>query len=147
MNKLRMLLADKNSETKKWKSILFRIAAVLTITAIVVLAVFLMGRYGWKLGGFRACGSAGIDSVEVTENSVHLTGFYPGSFPKGFCGYYAKEKEGKLYVGFRFSAVFGFFETGDFAVTIPVTGEIQEVLIKTGTMEYSIWSREESHLE
>ena len=127
-------------KAKKSKSILAGIMTALAIAVIVLLLVFLMGRYGWKLGGFRACESAGINSVEVTESSVHLTGFYPGSFPEGFCGYYAKEQDGKLYVGFRFSGVFGFFETGDFDITIPVSGEIHEVMIKTSTTEYSIWN-------
>ena len=125
---------------KKAKSIPARIAAALAIIVLVLLAIFLLGRYGWKLGGFHACQSAGISSVEVTEDSIHLTGFYPGSFPEGFCGCYAKEQDGKLYVGFRFSGIFGFFETGDFDVTIPVKGEIREVLMKTGTSEISIWS-------
>ena len=127
-------------KAKKSKSILAGIMTALAIAAIVLLLVFLMGRYGWKLGGFRACESAGINSVEVTESSVHLTGFYPGSFPEGFCGYYAKEQDGTLYVGFRCSAVFGFFETGDFDIAIPIKGEIHEVMIKTSTTEYSIWN-------
>ena len=125
---------------KKAKSIPARIAAALAIIVLALLAIFLLGRYGWKLGGFHACQSVGISSVEVTEDSVHLTGFYPGSFPEGFCGCYAKEQDGKLYVGFRFSGIFGFFETGDFDVTIPVEGEIREVLMKTGTSEVSVWS-------
>ena len=54
------------------------------IAAVVLAAVFFAGRYGWKLGGFRACQSAGITSVEVSEKAVHITGFCPGSFPEGF---------------------------------------------------------------
>lgn len=117
-----------------------KILIVLIIIAVVLLAIFLTGRYGWKLGGFRACQGAGIYSVKVNEKAVHITGFYPGSFPEGFCGYYAKEQDNKLYVGFRFSAVFGFFETGNFNVTIPVKGEINEVILKTGMNETSVWN-------
>ena len=113
---------------------------VLLAVAAILAAAFLAGRYGWKLGGFRACQGAGITSVEVDEKAVHITGFYPGSFPEGFCGYYAEEQDGRLYVGFRFSAVFGFFETGDFDVTIPVKSEIGEVILKTGRNETSLWS-------
>ena len=117
-----------------------RILTVLLVIAVMLTAVFLAGRYGWKLGGFRACHGAGITSVEVSEEAVHITGFYPGSFPKGFCGYYAKEQDSKLYVGFRFSAVFGFFETGVFDVTVPVKGEINEVILKTSMNETSVWN-------
>lgn len=114
---------------------------LLVLSCIVaVIALFLMGRYGWKLGGFHACQSAGIDSVEVSENVVHITGYYPGSFPEGFCGYYAKERNGKLYVGFQFSAIFGFFDTGDFDITIPTNGEIEEVIIKTSMNERPVWN-------
>ena len=124
---------------KKALTVLLALAAVLT-------AVFLAGRYGWKLGGFRACQSAGIESVEVSEYAVHITGFYPGSFPEGFCGYYAKEQGGKLFVGFRFSAMFGFFETGDFAITIPVKDKINEVIVKTRMNEHSVWNAQSGFL-
>ena len=124
---------------KKALTVLLALVAVLT-------AVFLAGRYGWKLGGFRACQSAGITSVEVKDQAVHIAGFYPGSFPEGFCGYYAKEQEGKLFVGFRFSAVFGFFETGDFDITIPVKGKINEVIVKTRMNEHSVWNAQSGFL-
>ena len=116
-----------------------KVFIVLLTIVVVLTAIFLAGRYGWKLGGFRACQGAGITSVEVSETAVHITGFYPGSFPEGFCGYYAEERDGKLYVGFRFSAVFGFFETGDFDITIPVKGEINEVSLKTRMNETILW--------
>ena len=117
-----------------------KVLTVLLVIVVVLTVVFLAGRYGWKLRGFRACQSAGITSVEVSEKAVHITGFYPYSFPEGFCGYYAEEQDGKLYVGFRFSAVFGLFEPGDFDITIPVTGEINEVILKTSMNETSVWS-------
>lgn len=112
----------------------------LLVIAVILTAIFLAGRYGWKLGGFRACQGAGVTSVEVSEKAVHITGFYPGSFPEGCCGYYAKEQDNKLYVGFRFSNLFGFFETGDFDITIPVKGEINEVILKTSINETSVWN-------
>ena len=119
--------------------VLKKTPTVLLTIAVVLTAVFLAGRYGWKLDGFRACQGAGITSVEVSETAVHITGFYPGSFPEGFCGYYSKEQDGKFYVGFRFSAVFGFFETGDFDITIPIKGKINEGILKTRMNEASLW--------
>ena len=83
---------------KAWKRI---------VSAMSVAAVVLAGRYGWKLLGFRACQGVGIEAAEVSEGKVHISGFYPGPFPEGFCGYYSEERDGTLYVGFRFSAVFG----------------------------------------
>lgn len=112
---------------------------VLLAILVILTMIFLAGRYGWKLGGFRACQGAGISSVEVTEQNVHIRGFYPGSFPEGFCGYYSEEQDGTLYVGFRFSAVFGSFETGDFDITIPTEGEINEVVLKTSMCETTVW--------
>ena len=113
---------------------------VIMVIVAVLLTIFLMGRFGWKLGGFQACQDAGIDIVEVSEHAVRMTGFYPGSFPEGFCGYYAKEQDGKLYVGFRFSAIFGIFERGDFEITIPVKENIDEVIVKTRMGERSVWN-------
>lgn len=133
------MVKDKNNMKR---ILIIPLAVVVTLTAI-----FFAGRYGWKLGGFRACQGAGIDSVEVTENAVHMTEFYPGSFPEGFCGYYSEEQDGKLYVGFRFSALFGFFETGDFDITIPTEGDIDEVIIKTDMVETSIWNAQTAAAE
>ena len=114
----------------------------LLVMAILFTGIFMAGRYGWKVFGFRACEEAAITSVDVSESTVTIKGFYPGSFPEGFCGCYTEELGGKLYVGFRFSAVFGIFETGDFHVAIPVEGEIDEVILKTGAGETSIWKKE-----
>ena len=101
----------------------------LLVMAILFTGIFMAGRYGWKVFGFRACEEAAITSVDVSESAVTIKGFYPGSFPEGFCGCYTEELGGKLYVGFRFSAVFGIFETGDFHVAIPVEGEIDEGIL------------------
>ncbi|MGN1069945.1 MAG: hypothetical protein ACI4P5_06000 [Candidatus Fimadaptatus sp.] len=113
---------------------------VLAIALIVFPSIFLAGRYGWRLGGFGACQGAGLTRVEVCEGEVRLEGFCPGSSPEGFCGCYSEERDGKLYVGFRFSAVFGLLERGSFSVTIPVRGDIGEVILKTGAGETSVWN-------
>lgn len=131
---------DSMHKARKW------IAALATVI-LILLAVFLIGRFGWRLGGFSACQSAGIESVTVEADAVRIQGFYPGSFPQGFCGYYAKQEDGRLYVGFRFSGVFGSFETGDFDISIPVKGEITEVIMKSSSDEYTIWNQEENHHE
>ena len=52
---------------KKSKSVAARIAGALAIVVAVSLAIFLLGRYGWMLGGFRACQGAAIEAVEVTD--------------------------------------------------------------------------------
>ena len=118
-----------------------RILIVLVVVAVALAAIFIAGRYGWKIGGFHACQGASISSLEVGEEAVHITGFYPGSFPQGFCGYYNEEREGTLYVGFRFSGIFGAWETGDFDITIPTQGYIDRIVLKTDRSETTIWSR------
>lgn len=123
--------------------LLKRLQTILLCTAVLLLAVFLIGRYGWKLGGFRACESAGIEQVNVAEDHVRICGFYPGSFPQGFLGYHAEQVDSTLYVGFKFSVLFGFFETGDFDITIPTKGTVSQVVVKSGEQEYPIWPKEE----
>ena len=115
---------------------------ILLVATVLLTAVFAAGRYGWKLLGFRVCEGAGIESVEVGESTVKIKGFYPGSFPEGFCGFYAEDQNGTLWVGFRFSAIFGFFETGDFDVAIPTKGEIRKVILKTELSETTAWTAE-----
>ena len=126
----------------KGKKALLVSLAVFVCFSVSLVLIFLIGRYGWKLGGFQACEGAGIESVAVTDGCVRIAGFYPGSFPEGFIGCYSAEENGKLYVGFRFSAVFGFFETGSFSVSIPVRSEINQVVMKTSVGEYTLWELE-----
>lgn len=116
------------------------ILAIILTVAVLLIAVFLFGRYSWKLFGFSVCETAGIEQINVEEDHVRIRGFYPGSFPTGFLGYHAEQVDNALYVGFKFSALFGIFETGDFDITIPARGEISQVYIKTSQSEYLIWS-------
>ena len=129
-------------EGKNTLSVFEKILAGLGILVAVWIVVFLIGRYGWKLAGFSACEGAGIERVEVTEGMVRITGFDPAVFPEGFLGYHAKEKNGALYVGFKFSGVFGFFKSGDFEISIPTRSEIKKVYMKTADHEYLIWPEE-----
>lgn len=122
------------------------VLTILLCMAVLLFFAFLIGRYGWKLGGFRACESAGIEQVNVEENQVRICGFYPGSFPQGFLGYHAEQVDSTLYVGFKFSGLFGIFETGDFDITIPTNGKVTQVVIKIKNKEYPIWSEEEDLL-
>lgn len=108
-----------------------RIVIIITVIAVLLLCVFLVGRYGWKMFGFRFCDGAGIETVEVGHDTVTIRGFYPGSFPQGFCGYYAEEENGILSVGVRYSGIFGYFETGDFEISIPTSSSIEKVILKT----------------
>ena len=63
-----------------------KILIILLCIAAMLVAVFMVGRFGWILGGFNACEPAGIEQVNMEEDHVRIRGFYPGSFPTGFLG-------------------------------------------------------------
>ena len=119
-----------------------RVIAVFLILVFAAGLVFLTGRYSWKLVGFNACETAGIEQINVEEDHVRIRGFYPGSFPTGFLGYHAEQVDHTLYVGFKFSALFGIFETGDFDITIPTKGTVTQIVVKSGEHEYTVWPQE-----
>ena len=123
-----------------------KILIILLCIAAMLVAVFMVGRYGWKLGGFNACEPAGIEQVNMEEDHVRIRGFYPGSFPTGFLGYHAEQVDSTLYVGFKFGALFGIFETGDFDITIPTTGTVTQVVVKSGEHEYTVWPQEDEFI-
>ena len=131
----------KNTNTKV-KNVSIVIACIL----ILLGSVFLIGRYGWKLMGFNACETAGIEQLNVENGHVRIRGFYPGSFPQGFLGYHAKQMDRTLYVGFKFSGLFGIFETGDFDITIPTKGTVTQIVVKSGEHEYIVWPKEDEFL-
>lgn len=119
-------------------------------TALKTLAAFLLaivliwtvGRYGWKLLGFRACSGSGISYVAVSDAQVEIKGFYPGSFPSGCVGTISKVTDDKLYLGVKYDGLFGIFELGSFDTVIPVQQEIRQIYLKTSSDEYLIWDAE-----
>ena len=84
-------------------------------------------------------GSQHFEPESLEEDRVRIRGFYPGSFPTGFLGYHAEQVDHTLYVGFKFSALFGIFETGDFDITIPTKGTVTQVVVNSGEQEYTVW--------
>lgn len=126
------------------KQIAKAVCPIFIAVILVLSAIFLIGRYGWKLGGFRSCESAGVAQIQVEEDHIRILGFYPGSFPQGFLGYYAEQEGCTLYVGFKFSSLFGLFETGDFDITIPTKGTVTHIVVKSGQQEITVWPKEET---
>ena len=126
------------------KQIAKAVCQIFIAVILVLSAIFLIGRYGWKLGGFRSCESAGVAQIQVEEDHIRILGFYPGSFPQGFLGYYAEQEGSTLYVGFKFSSLFGLFETGDFDITIPTKGTVTHIVVKSGQQEITVWPKEET---
>ena len=126
------------------KQIAKAVCPIFIAVILVLSAIFLIGRYGWKLDGFRSCESAGVAQIQVEEDHIRILGFYPGSFPQGFLGYYAEQEGSTLYVGFKFSSLFGLFETGDFDITIPTKGTVTHIVVKSGQQEITVWPKEET---
>lgn len=126
------------------KQIFKTLCSILFAIFLILSAIFLIGRYGWMLGGFRSCESAGIAQINVEEDHVRILGFDPGSFPRGFLGYHAEQEGSTLYVGFKFSSLFGIFETGDFDIMIPTKGKVTQIVVKCGELENTVWPKEET---
>lgn len=128
---------------KRLKGILKGISIGLAVLALV----WMMGRYGWRLMGFRFCGGSGIDCIAVSDAQVEISGFYPGSFPSGCVGCISRVEDGVLYLGVRYDPVFGVFETGRFETVIPVNEEIREIYLRTAADDYLLWDRAADPME
>lgn len=115
---------------------------ILLCCVAMLIAVFLIGRYGWKMSGFNVCKFAGIEQINVEEDHVRIRGFYSGSFSQGFLGYHAEQEGNILYVGFKFSGLFGIFKTGDFDITIPTKETITQIVVKSGEHENNVWTKD-----
>ncbi|MGN1399067.1 MAG: hypothetical protein ACI4WG_03605 [Erysipelotrichaceae bacterium] len=112
---------------------------IILIIPLVMAICFLLGRYGWKLGGFRLCQSANVYDIEVSNYQVKLKGNDVNFIPKGFIGYYAEEKDNCLYIGFRFSALFGFFEKSSFEIEIKTAEKVNKIVMKSAKNETVIY--------
>lgn len=115
----------------------------LAAIALALVLVWCLGRYGWKLLGFRSCGGTGISFVEVSETQVEIKGFNPSSFPAGCVGYVSKEENNTLYLGVRYDALFGLFELGSFDAVIPTKAPINRVVLRTSSDDFLIWDAQQ----
>ena len=77
-----------------------KIIKIILVIAIVISTVFVMGRYGWKLTGFKLCQNSLIYDVQVDENRVTMKGRDANFIPRGFVGYYYEIEDNCLYIGF-----------------------------------------------
>ena len=125
----------------KFKKLLFRLIKIIAIAIAASVILFFAGRYGWRVFGFAACENTAIDSINVSENHVSISGHDPALFPSGFIGYVAKQEGERLYIGVNYSALFGFFELGRFDIEVPFEGEVNEIYLKTSKSEELLWQR------
>ena len=49
-----------HGQTRRKESVMKKFVKVIMIIVAVLLIIFLLGRFGWKVGGFQACQNAGI---------------------------------------------------------------------------------------
>ncbi len=119
-----------------------RVVIVVLALVILVTGVFLCGRFGWKLQGFRACEVPKIHSVTVENGFVHISGTHIGVPPKGFLGYLSDEIPGQVHMGLRFAGFFGIFEDSEFSVSVPVDSKITQVYLVDSTGSHLIWTEE-----
>ena len=52
-----------HEQTRRKESVMKKFVKVIMIIVAVLLIIFLLGRFGWKIGGFKSCQDAGIYSV------------------------------------------------------------------------------------
>ena len=112
----------------------------------ILLAIGVVGRYGWRLFGFRLCAppeSYGFYSLEVEDGVLVATGYaaLPTSlkFGVGYGGYIARQEGSTLYIGIRKdiymnSKIF-------FRLEIPVNAPVEKIILTDSKSEVSIYDR------
>ena len=124
-----------------------KIIKIILVIAIVISTVFIMGRYGWKLAGFKLCQNSMIYDVQVDENRATIKGRDANFIPRGFVGYYYEIEDNCLYIGFRFSGIFGFFEKSEYQIEINSDEKINKIIMKSAESEtviYDILEKQQS---
>lgn len=118
---------------------------ILGIAATAFAALFLPGRYGWRIAGFSGCDAPGQNFVEsVTEDGGRLTVRGGTADSMSACvGYITELRDGRLYLGVRHNALFGFFRRlGGFSVSVERAERITEIYLKGASGERLVWTRE-----
>lgn len=109
---------------------------------VILLVLFLVARYGWRIRGLRACNSVYETNVTVSDSSVVLEGYTVCPFCR-FIGHTYRVEGDKMYVGVKAREFLGVLPTdkGSFYIEIPTEEVINEVYWCTGNNERLEWSR------
>ena len=62
-----------HEQTGRKKSVMKKFVKVIMIIVAVLFIVFLLGRFGWKIGGFDACQNAGITVKDEIDEVIMKT--------------------------------------------------------------------------
>ncbi|MBE5962805.1 MAG: hypothetical protein E7256_15750 [Lachnospiraceae bacterium] len=126
---------------KRLKKVLLALGGIVA----GVFLIFVAFRYGWRLFGFSMCkDNVGFESVIVKEDEVTLKCFNADSFSFDcMIGYKAKQEGDILYVGVKYNTLLGVLpdDVGSGEFTVPVKGEINQVILKGRDKELIIWDR------
>lgn len=109
------------------------------VILMILLAVFVICRYGWKFAGFNLCQNSIIYDVKVNDDSVVISGRDVNLVPRGFIGYYYQIEDDCMYIGFRFSSIFGFFEKGAYEIEIKTESKVNKIIMKSEKSETVIY--------
>ncbi len=121
-----------------------RLLKIFAGILIVIVLIFIVARYGWRLFGFSMCDDMYIEILDVGEEKVSFESESGFVFPSdAFIGYKAEQKGDTLYIGVKYNIILGVLpkdETRGF-FSVPIDGKINKIIQK-GANEKIIWDRE-----
>jgi len=116
-------------------------------TIIVIILIFVISRYGWRLFGFSMCDSPEANHVEdiiVDDTKIFLSGGTVDSI-SAYVGYCCKREDDNLYIGIKHNILLGFINRlGNFNIIIkgdPIS--IQNIYFKNSNSERLVWNKKE----
>ena len=120
---------------------------ILFIIALIAVALFLVGRFGWRVLGFSACDDPDanfVETVTAEDGSIRITGGTADSF-SSYVGSIHERSGGNLYVGIKHNALLGFLQRlGGFSLAIPTDGQpVTAIYFKGNGGERLIWTQED----
>ena len=118
---------------------------ILLIVALIVVLLFLVGRYGWRVAGFAACDEPGTnyaETVTVDAATVRIVGGTASSF-SSYVGSIHELADGRLYVGVKHNGFLGFLQRiGGFSIDIPTERQtVTAIYFKGNNEERLIWTQ------
>lgn len=117
----------------------------ITIFISVILSVFVISRYSWRLFKFNYCENPNnlyINSIDIKSNNIYLIGNIIES-ASSFIGYTYKISDKNLYIGLKYNTLTGFFKRdGQFKIKINCdVNQIQKIYLKNKFENKLIWEK------
>jgi hypothetical protein len=124
-----------------------KLVFIVSIISVILITLYYIPRYGWKLYGFKYCSNPSmifVSGITINSNEKFVKIFgNTSSSSVAYVGTIHKLDGSILYIGIKYNSMFGFLKrNGDFDIKIIInTNDIEKIIIRGNQEDKTIYEK------